>query len=137
MGALIVIALVLVALVIFFAPTLGDKFISGRGINKDAIRKHWQKIENYFERTNTDPKHAVTEADKLLDYVLRKQHYGGTTMAERIKNAEIKFDDREAVWAAHKLRNKIVHEHGFEVGKKTAQTALRSVHHALKNLGAL
>lgn len=137
MGAVIVIVLALIALVVFFVPMLGERVIKGRGINKKQVQKHWHKIEDYIERAGIDPKHAVAEADKLLDYVLRQQRYGGQSMAERIKNAEIKFKDREAIWAAHKLRNRIVHEAGFEVGKSNAKKALSAFHSALKNLGAL
>ncbi len=136
MAPAIVIIVVMVALVIFFVPTLGERVVGGRGINKKAVQKYWQKVEAYLER-NADPKHAVAEADKLLDYVLRKQRYGGEKMSERIKKAEIKFKDREAIWQAHKLRNRIVHEPGFEVGKDRARNAVSAIRQGLKDLGAL
>lgn len=136
MGGVIVIILALIALAVFFVPTLGDRVATKKSVNKKAVRQYWQKLETYFEN-NLNPKKAITEADKLLDYVLRKQHFGGQSMSERLKNAEIKFKDYEGVWKAHKLRNRIVREASFKPTKARAKKAMDSIHAALKDLGVL
>jgi hypothetical protein len=53
---------------------------------------------------------AVIDADKLLDDVLRKRNFRGKTMGERLVAAQRSLSDNDAVWYAHKLRNRLVHE---------------------------
>ena len=48
-----------------------------------------------------------------------------------------RFSNLNAVWRAHKLRNAIAHEAGFEVSYKQAFNALAIYKEALKDLGAI
>lgn len=76
--------------------------------------------------------HAVFEADKLLDFVLKKRGYTGP-MGDKLKKA--KFTRPDDVWKAHKLRNRIAHETGFQVTEQEARRALSSYKQALWDLG--
>jgi hypothetical protein len=67
---------------------------------------------------------AVIDADKLLDEALKKRHFRGKTMGERLVSAQRLISDNDAVWYAHKLRNRLVHEPNVRLKKKEAQTAL-------------
>jgi hypothetical protein len=80
---------------------------------------------------------AVSEADKLFDYVMKTQGYAGETMADRLRSAQSKLSDRNAVWSAHKLRNALAHEVGFDLVASQVQEALRGFERGLKDLGAL
>jgi len=80
---------------------------------------------------------AVIDADKLLDEALRKQRFRGKTMGERLVSAQRVITDNDAVWYAHKLRNRLVHEPNVRLKKKEAQTALAGFRQGLKDLGAL
>ena len=80
---------------------------------------------------------AVVEADKLLDKALREMGTAGNNMGERLKRSSGKFTQLNAVWHAHKLRNQIAHEHGFNVEYLQAKRALNSFRQALKDLGAI
>lgn len=80
---------------------------------------------------------AVIDADKLLDEALRKKGFSGKTMGERLVSAQRALGDNDAVWYAHKLRNRLVHEPNVRLKKNEAQTALAGFKKGLKSLGAL
>lgn len=80
---------------------------------------------------------AIVDADKLLDQALKKHRFKGKTMGERMVSAQRMISDNDAVWYAHKLRNRLVHEPNVRLKKKEAQTALAGFRQGLKDLGAL
>ena len=80
---------------------------------------------------------AVVDADKLLDEALKKHHFRGKTMGERLVSAQKSLSDNDAVWYAHKLRNRLVHEPNVRLKKREAQTALAGFRQGLHDLGAL
>lgn len=92
----------------------------------------WESIR---ENIGCDPKHAVIDADKLLDFVLQKKGYTGS-LGEKLKKAGKILSYINDVWNAHKLRNRIAHEVGFEVTEREARRALSAFKQALHDLGA-
>lgn len=80
---------------------------------------------------------AVIDADKLLDEALRRKHYKGKTTGERLVAAQRDLSDNDAVWYAHKLRNRLVHEPDTQLKKREAQAALAGFRQGLKDLGML
>jgi hypothetical protein len=80
---------------------------------------------------------AVIDADKLLDEALKKHHFKGKTMGERLVAAQRALNDNDAVWYAHKLRNRLVHEPQVRLKKREAQAALAGFKKGLQDLGAL
>ncbi len=91
----------------------------------------WRKI-----RQQGDGKHALMDADKLLNIVLKKKGYAGG-VGEQLKKAGKLFTNLNDVWGAHKLRNRIAHELGIHFTPADRDRALRSFEKALKDLGAL
>ena len=97
------------------------KLIFGRGKGGSGIsaedksyilnKKH--EIWRYLDSESViEVKHAVMEADKLVDFLLQKRGYAGATFADRLKSAE-KYIDRnryENLWQGHKTRNMIAHD---------------------------
>ena len=80
---------------------------------------------------------AIVDADKLLDQALKKHHLKGKTMGERLVSAQRLLSDNDAVWYAHKLRNRLVHEPNVRLKKREAQQALAGFRQGLRDLGAL
>ena len=94
----------------------------------------WAEIEKTSDHGLMGAKLAVVEADKLLDTVLRKMHFPGETMGERLKMAAYKYPTISRVWPAHKLRNQLVHDATFEISIRQAKSAIRDFRDALKTL---
>lgn len=80
---------------------------------------------------------AVLNADKLVDQALRERGLKGKTMGERMQCGATLFSDRNGIWTAHKLRNKIAHEPDARVTYDEARFALGCFRKALKDLGAI
>lgn len=80
---------------------------------------------------------SVIDADKLLDEALKKHHLKGKTMGERLVSAQRLLSDNDAVWFAHKLRNRLVHEPNIKLKQTEAKNALAGFRQGLKDLGAL
>ncbi|MCE9586040.1 hypothetical protein K8R04_01830 [Candidatus Uhrbacteria bacterium] len=104
------------------------------GLDPKRLAAMWAEIEKTSEHGLMGAKLAVVEADKLLDTVLRKLHFPGETMGERLKTAAYKYPNISKVWGAHKLRNQLVHDATFEISLRQAKSAVRDFHAALKTL---
>lgn len=105
-------------------------------LNKDYYREKWANIDAASTQ-EVGWVQAIVEADKLLDDALKKSGYKGKTMGERLVSASRAFSDKDRTWAAHKLRNRVVHETSIKLRKKHVQGALSAFQRALKDLGAL
>jgi len=79
---------------------------------------------------------AVITMDALLDRALTLHGYRGT-LAEKLNRNRHRFRDMDAIWRAHRHRNRLVHEPGTPVHKVEAQASVEALAHALKDLGAL
>ena len=105
-------------------------------LDKQVYRQDWRALAKYIKNQDSLPL-AVIEADKLLDRALKDSRFKGETMANRLVIAGSKFSDRDRVWAAHKLRNQLVHESSAQLTLAQTKTALKAFERALKDLGAL
>ena len=113
-------------LFVFFKMRSSKQFSS-----KDLkyIELHWGRIVD-----DQDPKHAVMDADKLLDYALKAKGFEGS-LGEKLKAAGPRFSDLNGIWSAHNLRNRVAHELG-DISKGDSMRALKSFKRALNDLGA-
>lgn len=130
LAAVIVVGIVVLVLIAKFGPHKPNK------LNKSYFHGQWAQL---LERVKTPEGMilAVIDADKLLDEALKKRHYKGKTMGERLVSAQRSLTSNDNVWFAHKLRNRLVHEPNAKLGKRDAQNALEGFKQALKDLGAL
>ena len=105
---------------------------SGR-LNKERYHQHWQKI-----RALPDQR-ALLEADKLVDQAFQELGVVGQTFADRLRAAErqMSHETYQALWDAHKLRNQIAHELGYQLSHNVATKALQDFERALRALRAL
>lgn len=132
----LVIAIIAVGILALIAMTLSSK--RSYTFDVEEYQTKWLRVENSLVRD--DPRSyslAVIEGDKLLDRALNEMGTPGKTMGERMKRVNDRFEKPNAVWSAHKLRNQIAHEHGFEVDYGQARRALVAFRQALKDLGAI
>lgn len=104
-------------------------------------QSNWSRIDQKFCKENwirinkmNDPRHQVVEADKLLDYMMRKRGYQGS-VADMLKEHGKQFSNLDRLWQAHKLRNKIAHELDYSISSTVAHGALMSFKRALKDMG--
>jgi hypothetical protein len=129
-------AIIFLGLVLFLLISLSRRR-SGR-LNQQKYRVEWLKLENSLDKKNLMTyQMAVMTADKLLDQAMKESGLSGETMADRLKAAKSKFSDVNKVWAAHKLRNRIVHETDVKITTITAKKALHIYKKSLKELGAI
>lgn len=108
-----------------------------KGINVEEYRSRWLGIVSSVTNEESSRHLAVINADKLLDQAMRDSGIRGETMGERLKNAKDKLKARDAIWAAHKLRNRVAHESNVSVSAQDVKQALAAFKSALKDLGAL
>ena len=94
---------------------------------KRAIIAHVRDIQSM------DEKHQIMEYDKVLDQCLKALNIKGNTLGERMKNYSF-FKNTNAVWEAHKLRNKLAHEMGFAPTKKQFSSAKTAFEREIKSI---
>jgi hypothetical protein len=105
-------------------------------LNQKYFTKEWRYLQAMCGNKDTWPL-AIINADKLLDTALKRRHFTGKTMGERLVSAQRKLSNNDAVWFAHKLRNRLVHEQDVALREKDVKEALVGIRQALKDLGAL
>lgn len=125
-GIFIAIDIVIAVLVFYF---YGKKGFSEK--DKEFFRKKWQEAASL-----PDQRLTVLEADKLLDKLLHKKGYAGS-LGEKLKKAGTLFSDINAVWSAHKLRNRFAHELDFKPSPQEMGSAIRSFEKAFRDLQIL
>lgn len=131
-----ILAVLIVAVFIFVAILLTGK--RGYVFNREKYQTDFLAIENKLRKESPATwTTTIIEADKLLDKALIEMGVPGKTMGDRLKRRGDKFSNLNSVWRAHKLRNAIAHEAGFEVGYKQALNAIEIYKQALKDLGAI
>lgn len=123
--------ILVLALISRFAPK------RTRTLNSEYFHQQWAEILGRINKTPEGMVLAVIDADKLLDEALRKKRFKGKTVGERLVAAQRLITDNDAVWYAHKLRNRLVHEPNVKLRKREAQNALMGFKQGLKDLGAL
>jgi hypothetical protein len=127
--AFLIVAIVLLLVLEMYLILRRKKKFSKR--DRTLVCSEWEAIRGKVER---DPKHALIEADTLLDFALKKRGFEGS-LGDKLKRAEKWFSRVDDVWAAHKLRNRCVHEVGFNVTEGEARKALSSYKQAIWDLG--
>lgn len=127
----------IVAMLALLAVVFGASFLrfKPRPLNTTYFQKKWLEAQNLCKDKTTWPL-AIINADKLLDEALKKRHYKGKTMGERMVSAQRMLSNNDGVWFGHKLRNRVVHE-DTKLREGDVKKALLGLRQALKDLGAL
>ena len=95
----------------------------GRLQTVPAKNERWEKVLYYVSTENpAEWKLAIIEADNMLDDLVKRLATSGDNLGERLKSINpgdfLTLDD---AWEAHKVRNRIAHEAGYEITKHTAR----------------
>ena len=104
---------------------------------RNNIYRDWKSIEVLLsQKSPSQLRQALITADKCLDNALR-DICEGETMGERLKNSQNMFqkDLYNKIWEAHKIRNNIVHEAGYEPPYFVVTKAVDDLKEGLSSLG--
>lgn len=128
-------ASVLGLLAILVALVLLNRKLAKR-VKPKKFREKWSSLqkklphqENWLE--------ALQEADNLLDEAMKKHNIKGTSMGERLVNAQKNFKEKDEVWFGHKLCK--IHQENpkLKLKKNDVKRALLALRQALRDLGAI
>jgi len=104
----------------FLTKLLGlDKVFSRSTVSsqtEDKIKAEWKNINILLAgKAPSQLRQALISADKCLDNALG-DIVDGKTLGERLKKSQNKFDRNvyNNIWEAHKIRNSLIHESGYE-----------------------
>ena len=89
-----------------------------KNFNQEKYQGDWLAIEQSITEDSGSWQLAVLNADKLLDRALKESRFKGATTGERMTSAGRVLTKREAVWASHKLRNRLSHEENILLNLK-------------------
>ena len=99
----------------------------------------WEKIMNFLNSENpSDWKLAILEADTILDALVQKMGYKGENLGERLKSIEASdFLTLNDAWEAHKVRNAIAHEAGYDITQREAKRVMKLFENVFREFGYL
>lgn len=117
-------AFIVLVFILFGIKRLFRKKLSSGAARR--IRKQWAHVANV-----DDPARKVLEAEKVLDGVFRELGYEGT-FGEKLKKIGPLLQNKQAVWDAHKLRNRIAHEVGISISEKEAGRAVKAFEKSIR-----
>jgi len=102
-----------------------------------VIESEWRNISILIKgKKPSQLRQALITADKTLDSAL-KDLVIGQTMGERLKNSPHLFENSiyNKIWSAHKTRNALVHESGYEPPHYIITNSVSNIKRALNSLG--
>jgi len=118
-----------------FKKNLKHKIITAD--TRDKIVDDWRNVEMLLnQKSPSQLKQALIMADRSLDNAL-KDIVDGNSMGERLKNAQNMFSYGvyNEIWEAHKVRNSLVHESGYEPPYFVVIQSVESFKKGLQSLG--
>lgn len=120
-----------------------EAFLAIFEANKEGEKKStewWDDIVDHIDTENEAQwKLALIDADKILEDALRSAGYSGVGVGELLKDAEDKhgFKTLQEAWEAHKVRNRIAHESGFQLSKHDAKNSVERYRKVFEEFGYL
>lgn len=96
------------------------------------------ELQEHIESSNpNDWKLAIIEADIILDDILKRQGYAGTSLGERLKSiSPTTLASLDDAWQAHKVRNQIAHAGAeFVLTQKIARETIVQYERVFKEMG--
>lgn len=94
----------------------------GEAIQVERDERWTQALAHLNSDNPNDWRHAIIEADAILDDIVLRAGYPGATLGERLKGIEKSdFKTLDEAWEAHKIRNRIAHEgSNYQLTKREA-----------------
>lgn len=106
---------------------------------KKMIQNDMRNVDVLLQgKSPSQLRQALITTDKALDNALRDV-VSGDSMGERLKNADQLFDRNlyNQIWSAHKMRNALVHESGYEPPHHMVTAGINNLKNGLRSLGAI
>lgn len=128
------ILIIIVILILLLFVYILSKFKKPK-LNKAHYSKSLDAIARLLNSANYQL--VVMESDKLLDSALKDLGIRGSTMGQRLKNCNNPNLNLNDAWWAHKLRNRVAHEVGYNVSESSAVRVFKILKATLKKLGAI
>ena len=99
----------------------------------------WEEVQRHINSPQeAEWKFAVIEGDALVDDALKKAGFSGESMGDRLTNIQPgQIQNLDALWEAHKIRNRLAHDSGYFLRYAEAKRAVNQFEKVLKELGVL
>ena len=83
----------------------------------------WIQIQRRLKLGDEDNlKLAITEADRILDELLKRSGYMGKNMDDRLSQiTSVQLSNIVDAWSAHKIRQRILKEKDFHINRQEAE----------------
>ena len=124
-GVLVVLAVAVMAAVLAKTRRRGMS-----GASKAKVEKALREAVN-----QQDPVRRVWATDTVLDLALAELGVRGS-LGDKLKQAGPRIPTIQAMWDAHKLRNRLAHEHDADVPPAELDRAVRVLENAIRKLSA-
>lgn len=130
MGIFISLIIGVIVLIVVLYLAVG-RLLRRRKIPAAVVAQTWQQWAAM--RSMSDAHRRVLEAEKILDGILTRHGYAGT-FADKLRAVGRLLPNEQAVWEAHKLRNRVAHEVGLSLQDRQANSAVAAFEKALRSL---
>ena len=104
---------------------------------QSPAQARWEQISGLANSSNeSDWRRAIMEADIMLGEALEKMGYRGSTVGDRLKDANpLQMTTLDIAWQAHKVRNEIAHGgEGFHLSEWDTKSAIDFYRRVLEEL---
>lgn len=118
-----------------FKPEENSNQENSKVLDQGLVQAKWAEIKTMQNSGPSGLKAALIDADKLLDYCMIGKGFAGETMGDRLKSGGSRFNNLNAVWSAHKLRNQIAHEVEHDLVPEQIKRAINDLGIAIRDLG--
>ena len=118
-----------------FKPEENSNQENSKVLDHGLVQAKWAEIKTMQNSGPSGLKAALIDADKLLDYCMIGKGFAGETMGDRLKSGGSRFNNLNAVWSAHKLRNQIAHEVEHDLVPEQIKRAINDLGLAIRDLG--
>ena len=142
-GALVIAAAYVIARAWDVRPIVNPKPVRGvRSASHQkkqvAITKVWEKIDEQSQRGEDGMRLAVIDADRLIDHLLKDAGYEGEGALARMRKLPAeRLVSINGLIAAHRFRNKLVHEVGYTPNEQQYREHLSGFRNFLEEIGYL
>lgn len=111
----------------------------GRTETTETFLERWQGVLKHLESLNeSEWRVAIIEADKLIDEVLTQKGFEGESVAEKLSELDREqMNSLDRLWAAHKTRNRIVHQPDYRIEQSEAREIISYYEEGLGELQTL
>lgn len=101
-----------------------EEFVTKR----KQMRLRWNEIRKRLESGNeSEYKVAIIEADNIIDDLIKRMGFSGENLGERLEKARPgQIDYALELKQAHEVRNRIIHEDGFQLSREDAAAILEN-----------